>query len=896
MIKASCDHKDDKAQPLLHNKEKTMKERLLFFVAMFLIVFQVLISLPIAIWLDNQFNFDVALRDVAGILGFLILATAALLLLVSFIVPEKIRRRLFPIFVFGSVLIYFQQNILVWDYGILDGRQMDFSMNAHLGLIDLSLWAGGGIIAYVVFRKQLIKHAKTILSFMVVLSILATIIPILSHDFSQDKPSGSISEADKFSFSARQNIFLIILDSFQSDLFWEIIDRDIQLKHEFGGFTFYPDTASVFAKTYPAIPLLLTGKKYQKQQAFQEFIDTAYQDSILTDLINEGWDVGLYPHVKATVTLDNSIMSNYAERTRLPERLDSYLQALDLSLFRTVPHFLKSHIYNKGDFIAKEHFGGYVHQLDTQLENKEIIKLPRQNPHQGLNFLDNLKALATNSGTSPAFRFYHLYMPHAPFLLDRDLKYARMDNNFAAYREYSWASLKLMASFLEQLKNLGIYDNSAIIITADHGGGEYGDKKYISSEGGYFPILEHGRVKASGKPLLLVKDYQADGPLKFSSKPVSLLDVAPTIANFAGIEPRETEGRIIGDLVEGERRERTFYFYRFSGKDSKYLNDFDVFRIDGNVYDESAWAKTGRLSVDLEVDEKKDYLLGTTVRYGSDIKTDADYMNAFLVGGEHKFSLSYVASNNGRIDLSLGLNSPLSSNELYVLELDLASNGKTLDVRLEVDNKVLSTFGINKKKSKQIVFLEPEKLSLKDRLDLHLYNSDRTDSNDALLLSKLKLRKANLPGLGNDSVIRFADDLDSFYVQGVWPGEWWGRWTSNTKSSLYFLASDDICQNTNLLIDIKKFISSVNPESFQLALNGTKLESIKIEKKAGHGAKYFFDCSRFDRTQGRINKLVFSTDKVVSPLSLGRSGDPRTLGVGLVSLSFVDRDPQNISN
>ena len=91
-----------------------------------------------------------------------------------------------------------------------------------------------------------------------------------------------------------------------------------------------------------------------------------------------------------------------------------------------------------------------------------------------------------------------------------------------AYQEYAIASLKLMITYLKELKNLGIYDNSSIIISADHGSGEYTDKVYNSSEGRYLPALKNGKVMASGKPLLLVKNYLENHPLKISSKPVSL--------------------------------------------------------------------------------------------------------------------------------------------------------------------------------------------------------------------------------------------------------------------------------------------------------------------------------------------------------------------------------------
>jgi len=863
-----------------------MREKLLIFVAMNLLVFQVLISLPITIWLHNQFNFQVALIDAAGILGFLLLASSAVFLLLAFIIPERVRSFVLPAIVLATVLVYLQQNILVWDYGVLDGSQIDFSANSMLGLLDLILWASG-IALYVFFRKRLLMHAGTVLIFIAVLTLMTMIVPLLSHDYSNDKSSASLSEASKFTYSAKQNIFLFVLDAFQSDLFQDIIDHDVELTQEFEGFTFYPNTTAVFAKTYPTIPLLLTGRRYQKKQPFKQFISAAYEESMLTDLVDQGWDVGLYPHVRSTIALNDSIMSNYADRTQLAERIDSYLQALDISLFRTTPHFLKSQVYNNGDFRLKPYFDGSVGNMEGPLKTREAVELPRPHTHRELNFLANLKSMATGDGEKPVFRFYHFYMPHRPFLLNRDLEYGRMSDTFISYREYAYAALKVMAQFMAKLKDLKIFDDSVIIILADHGGGEYGNRKYVSSEGRYLTVSEQGMEMASGKPLLLIKEFHDDGPLRSSSKPVSLLDVAPTIAKFAGLESKSFEGKPVGELLEGGTRERNYFHYHFSGTDSKYLADFEVFKIDGDVNDDAAWTKTGDLKVEFEVAEEKDYVLESIVRYGTDIKRDADYMNAFLVGGEYKYLSSYLVSGSGRIDLSLTLSSPLESGEIYMLALELAGNARAIDVMLEVDDNIRSSFVLRNKKSKKFVLFMPSQIVSKDRLEIHLSTPDSSDYGDGLLLSKLSLKKVTLSEFGRDSVIDFSKNHDRYYLQGVWPAEWWGRWTSEKKTTFSFVAGDGFCQNADLLLDIKKFYSSINPDSFQLSLNGSRLKTIKIEKTAGQGIKYRFDCSAFAGNSGRVFKVIFLIDKVASPLSLGKSGDPRTLGFGLVSMKFI---------
>ena len=96
-----------------------------------------------------------------------------------------------------------------------------------------------------------------------------------------------------------------------------------------------------------------------------------------------------------------------------------------------------------------------------------------------------------------------------------------------------------------------------------------------------------------------------------------------------------------------------------------------------------------------------------------------------------------------------------------------------------------------------------------------------------------------------------------------------------------------------MLLDVKKFFTGINPDNFQVLLNGIKLEMLKVEKMKGQGMKYRLDCSYFEDSPYQIMELVTRTGGVMSPLSLGRSSDPRTLGVGLIRLSFVARDRDN---
>lgn len=867
--------------------EGAIKLKSLLFIALLLLAFQILVSFPIAVWLNNQFDLISELHDSLAVFALSFLVVSIGLFLIAAGLPKKVCKYLLPMIILVSILVYVQQYILVWDYGVLDGRRIDFSNNKFQGWIDLGIWIFGAVV-YIFLREKILKHSLTILLFTAIMTIVGTVTTVVSHDFSQDSSTASLSEIHKFTYSDNHNVLLFLLDGFQSDLFWELIDQNPEFTRELSGFTFYSNTSAVFAKTYPTIPLLLTGKSYQKQEPFQTFLDDVYQDSILTDLVSEGWDVGLYPYVKGTIPLDNSIMSNYLSYTPWPEKVDDYLQTLDLTLFRSVPHVFKNSVYNNGDFIIKNLTGNFLHSFDHLFIDSSQIEPLNSQPHQGLNFRENLSQMGKATSPKPSFRFYHLFMPHEPFLLDQNLEFGRTGNDFSSYQEYAFASLKLMISYLSKLKALGIYDNTSIIITADHGSGEYSTKTYNSDQRIYQPSIKNGKAMASGKPLLLIKNGNSDEPLNVSSKPVSLLDVAPTIAHFANIEIKNVKGRTIDSIGENEQRVRTYFHYTFSGWDSRYLNDFDVYRIDGDVYDDDSWTKTGKLTANSSFQNNLYYELGSTIRFGSDIKIDSDYQNAFLLRDDYEITTSHVSSADGQLELSIDLDTPLNPNEMYVLEIDLQSTVKDMEVELEVTETSLHSFSISKNHN-ELVFLNPKRMSIDDQFHFRLNRKDETLSKEQFLLSKIKLSKANLSSLNNTSELSFADNLDGYFIQGTWAEEPWGRWTAKKESTLYFLASDDFCKNTHLLLDVNAFFADVDPDSLKVHMNGKDLNFIRAEYLE-KSKRYHFDCSGFENAAVGVNVLAISTDKVRIPLVIGKSNDPRPLGVGLIGLRFEEKE------
>ena len=110
--------------------------------------------------------------------------------------------------------------------------------------------------------------------------------------------------------------------------------------------------------------------------------------------------------------------------------------------------------------------------------------------------------------------------------------YIKWGYNFFATTYYA---MKSVYDMLERIKQLGVYDNSLIIITADHGNVAPKDLTY----GGLLPVCA---LYYEFNPLLMVKPPQANYPLGRNDMTAWLGDIAPTIKDYLNI-PLTGKGR-----------------------------------------------------------------------------------------------------------------------------------------------------------------------------------------------------------------------------------------------------------------------------------------------------------------------------------------------------------------
>lgn len=467
------------------------------------------------------------------------------------LIPKKWRATTILIeFSFG-ILLWVQSNILNWNYGVFDGKPIIWDDFLIQGLIDIAIWL---IIPFFIWKKRtLISQWITRVSMgLVIVQVISLIFMFYSEDLYLFKVQNTKLNND-LAFSNDQNVIVLVLDTFRSDIFQEIIQEDPYYSKLLSGFTYYKNASSGYPTTKPSIPLILTGEFYDNKTQMPDFINYNFKHhSILSELNKVGYRTQRNVH--------------------LNETKDHYITLSRLTQFKSLPQFVKKQ------------------QFKFKTDEKQNEK------PTDLIFYENIMREFTVKDGPKNFKYFHLNGAHPPFKLNESLDVINAPFDKSGYKNQSKASMKIALELIHQLQNNSIYDRSLIFIIGDHGmqSNALGvDVKSVQDKVN-FDILYKQQIVSPATPLFLFKRVDAKGPLRISDAPVSLQDIPKTILTELNLKSDAFKGKSIPDIKEDEDRIR--YFFNYSWDDSwekEYMPAMKKFEINGHSWDGNSYYEVG---------------------------------------------------------------------------------------------------------------------------------------------------------------------------------------------------------------------------------------------------------------------------------------------------------------
>jgi len=470
---------------------------------------------------------------------------------------QKVIEKFSAIFFVGALLI-----AIIFPEGgrRLDGVEAEVPDIAYL----LSVYAGYFILTVLIFFFAL-KKPRLFRELFILASIYCLLLTTYTITTRTSIGVGTRDGGETYSlkYGSNSNIVFILADMLQGSSSEQLFLLNKELAQKYNGFTLYSRAVSPFPFTNYGLPSILSGKLYaaDPNAGYLENLRASQADSFVTDSIASGYYPTLIGMEELKIDPNQFSYKKHSE----PALLAVMFVNLSLTRLTKIPNLLSIKKRSPGDELI----------LPLKHQSLQVMeKMAKASIGQHLNKITVVHNMITHSPNFYSMK--HLSNPKLdwkPFPLDT-LHY--MD-------ELSFFFYKL-EQIITHMKDIGIYDESLIIISGDHGhfAGKNTDL-YIRYPGAKdFLGFESGpwaRSATMYNPAILIKPPNSRGSFSISHDSLSTLDLRSMIKSV--LLNRDVL-KNLGDLTE---RKNIVIVFRDDAKSNPYSvnDDHILFPFHGNA-------------------------------------------------------------------------------------------------------------------------------------------------------------------------------------------------------------------------------------------------------------------------------------------------------------------------
>lgn len=414
--------------------------------------FMLWIYAPVELLFTNrdEFWFDVYTLLPLMALVFVIGSIASILV---FAIGRKINQRVYRLVLMlyftGFICLYVQGNFLTEGLPPLDGSAVDWSLYIMERVKSVAVWLCIPMLMLNIYRmkKEAVIKAVKIVSICMTLMLCVTLgVLAVSDKGYLRKPNMGVTSKNLFQMSQDTNFVILVLDAVDGNTTETIFKDYPEYQEIFTDFTFYNNMVSTYAFTKYAVPYILSGEWYECKQSFDEYEKEVYAASPLFETLEKtGYRMGFYTE---DILSDDNIVGKFENilpnERGVNDKWAFVRWQMLMTGFRYAPYDLK-----RFSFVNPNAF-------------KDLKLAPRGEKIYSLSnklFYQALCQAEVQYTEQPCFKFIHIDGGHVPFIYD---KYVN-EIEHGTYEDNIQASLTITKTYLDKLKEYGIYDNTAII-------------------------------------------------------------------------------------------------------------------------------------------------------------------------------------------------------------------------------------------------------------------------------------------------------------------------------------------------------------------------------------------------------------------------------------------------
>lgn len=507
--------------------------------------FNICFFAPLEFYLVNIFDFWFSIDYILPTL----IITFFIMFSLIFISCKVVKSNIWIKILFSiTICLYIQGNYLNIGYEVLNGQDINWNSMIFKGILNTIIWL---ILLFIPFFVRPLKKENNFRIFSTLLLVFIIFIEILSlgmimfcnNIYSSNNneiinSSFYLDDTNIFELSKKENIIVIISDTFEATYMNNILEEKPIYKEKLKDFTYFDNTTGTSLMTYSSMPTILTGETCQVGKNLKENIKYCFDNTNLYKVLKDnGYDIELYTDMnlipsESSGIIDNKIDTKVILDTSSKIKISKLLY--ECVLYKYLPHFLKNNfLIDTSEFDKVNSINVNRFSIDDVEFNKELLN----------------KGIETNS-KNKKFKLYHLNGIHTPYIVNSNIEYD-ISEEYLSIDEIERrnnqiiASLEILLNYIEELKKSNVYDNTTIIFMADHGWENRYNINFMVK-----PANENSKFKISHAPLAMTED------------------LIPTIENIASNSKKF--GKDIWDYTENQYRKRDIYNYTFTRADNTY--------------------------------------------------------------------------------------------------------------------------------------------------------------------------------------------------------------------------------------------------------------------------------------------------------------------------------------
>ena len=407
-------------------------------------------------------------------------------------------------------------------------------------ILNILLWAVLGTLAWLLFKKKKNAIKGVYITACLAAAVMSGVHMVQIHQVAGETMEHIQAESEEmpgFTLSTTgKNVVVVMMDRAISSYLPYVMEEEPQLQQQFAGFTYYPNTISFGGSTNFGAPALFGGYEYtpaelnkrdgeklvdkhdEALKVMPVLFDRAGYETTVCDPSYAGYqwvpDLSIYkdyPDIHTYLTLGKftSPLDTAKEQALLHRNLFCY------GVFRSAPVVLHAPLYAEGTY---NKLGDTSGQICMDISTANGISPTFRNAYQVLSHFGDMTSvtqepvntfmmISNDTAHSPAMLQKPGYEPrqrvdNREYDQDHRKLYEQgglhMDTVFQVKHYHAnAAALVQMGKWMDDLREKGVYDNTRIILVADHG--------YYTGQ--REDMLLEGEDLMRFNPLLMVKDF-----------------------------------------------------------------------------------------------------------------------------------------------------------------------------------------------------------------------------------------------------------------------------------------------------------------------------------------------------------------------------------------------------